>query len=57
MRGAAMDPRLVSLVSEFLLAYLPEVRKLDDDTVASYRNSINCRTAHSQSHFWSRDAN
>lgn len=36
-----MDPRLVSLVSEFLLKYLPEVRKLDDDTIASYRSSIN----------------
>jgi site-specific recombinase XerD len=40
MRGMAKDPRTVSLVGEFMNVYLPSVRRLDDDTVASYRTSI-----------------
>lgn len=40
MRVNARDPRLVSLVGEFMNTYLPVVRRLDDDTVASYRTSI-----------------
>ena len=41
MRMKAKDPRLVSLIGEFLKTYLPVVRKRDPDTVASYRSSIN----------------
>lgn len=41
MRVAAKDPRLISLIGEFLGTYLPFVRRRDDDTVASYRSSIN----------------
>ena len=41
MRIKAKDPQLVSLIGEFMKVYLPCVRNRDDDTVASYRYSIN----------------
>lgn len=41
MRIKAKDPRLISLMGEFLRIYLPCVRNRDEDTVASYRHSIN----------------
>lgn len=41
MRIKAKDPNLVSLIGEFMKVYLPCVRNRDDDTIASYRSSIN----------------
>ena len=41
MRIKAKDPKLVALMGEFMRTYLPIVRNRDDDTVASYRHSIN----------------
>ena len=41
MRVKAKDPRLVSLIGEFLRTYLPAVRRRGPNTVASYRSSIN----------------
>ena len=41
MRIQAKDPRLISLMGEFMRAYLPGVRNRDGDTVDSYRHSIN----------------
>lgn len=41
MRIKAKDPRLVSLMGEFMRTYLPYVRNRDEDTVSSYRYSIN----------------
>lgn len=41
MRIKAKDPRLVSLMGEFMRIYLPGVRNRDDDTIASYKYSIN----------------
>ena len=41
MRIKAKDPRLVSLMGEFMRTYLPCVRNRDEDTIASYRYSIN----------------
>ena len=41
MRIKAKDPNLVSLIGEFMKVYLPCVRNRDDDTIASYRFSIN----------------
>ncbi|MBQ5561194.1 MAG: tyrosine-type recombinase/integrase [Lachnospiraceae bacterium] len=41
MRISAKDPRLVSLIGEFIKVYLPRVRNRDEDTIASYRYSIN----------------
>ena len=41
MRIKAKDPRLVSLMGEFMRTYLPGVRNRDDDTITSYRYSIN----------------
>ena len=41
MRISAKDPRLVSLIGEFIKVYLPRVRIRDEDTIASYRYSIN----------------
>ena len=41
MRIKAKDPKLVSLIGEFMKVYLPCVRNRDADTVASYRFSIN----------------
>lgn len=41
MRTKAKDPALISLIGEFLKTYLPAVRHRDDDTIESYRHSIN----------------
>ena len=41
MRIKTKDPRLVSLMGEFMRTYLPCVRNRDEDTIASYRYSIN----------------
>lgn len=40
MRIKAKDPKLVSLIGEFMKVYLPCVRNRDDDTIVSYRFSI-----------------
>ena len=41
MRIKAKDPNLIALMGEFMRTYLPGVRSRDDDTIASYRYSIN----------------
>ena len=41
MRINPKDPTLVSLIGEFLKIYLPCVRHRDEDTIDSYRHSIN----------------
>lgn len=41
MRIKAEDPALITLVGEFLKTYLPYVRHRDEDTISSYRHSIN----------------
>lgn len=41
MRIKAKDPQLISLMGEFMKVYLPCVRNRDEDTVASYKYSIN----------------
>lgn len=41
MRIKIKDPQLISLMGEFMRVYLPCVRNRDEDTVASYRYSIN----------------
>ena len=41
MRIKAKDPKLASLIGEFMKVYLPCVRNRDGDTVESYRFSIN----------------
>lgn len=41
MRIKAKDPKLISLIGEFMKVYLPCVRNRDGDTIASYRFSIN----------------
>lgn len=41
MRIKAKNPKLVSVIGEFMKVYLPCVKKRDDDTVASYRYSLN----------------
>lgn len=46
MRIKAKDPRLVSLMGEFIRVYLPCVRNRDEDTVPSYRYSINLFVAY-----------
>ena len=46
MRIKAKDPRLVSLMGEFMRIYLPCIRNCDEDTVASYRYSINLFVAY-----------
>lgn len=46
MRIKAKDPRLVSLMGEFMRIYLPCIRNRDEDTVASYRYSINLFVAY-----------
>lgn len=46
MRVKAKDPRLVSLMGEFMRVYLPCVRNRDEDTVASYRYSLNLFVAY-----------
>ncbi len=49
MRIKAKDPRLVSLMGEFMRVYLPGVRNRDEDTVSSYRYSINLFVAYLES--------
>ena len=41
MRIKVKDPQLISLMGEFMRVYLPCVRNRDEDTVASYKYSIN----------------
>ena len=41
MSARLADPRLVPLIGEFLNTYLPVVRRRDEDTVRSYRTSVN----------------
>ena len=41
MRIKPRDPTLISLIGEFLKTYLPYVRHRDEDTIDSYRHSIN----------------
>lgn len=41
MRIKAKDPQLVSIIGDFIKIYLPVVRNRDEDTVSSYRYSIN----------------
>ena len=41
MRIKAKDPKLVSIMSEFMRTYLPGVKNRDADTITSYRYSIN----------------
>lgn len=41
MRIKPRDPALISLIGEFLKTYLPCVRHRDEDTIDSYRHSIN----------------
>lgn len=41
MRIKPRDPAFISLIGEFLKTYLPCVRHRDQDTVESYRHSIN----------------
>ncbi len=41
MRISAKDPYLISLLGDFIKVYLPCIRNRDDDTIASYRHSIN----------------
>ena len=41
MRISAKDPQLISFLGYFIKVYLPCVRNRDDDTIASYRYSIN----------------
>lgn len=41
MRIKAKDLNLISLTGEFMKVYLPYIRNRDDDTIASYRFSIN----------------
>ena len=49
MRIKVKDPNLVSLMGEFMRTYLPCVRNRDDDTIASYRYSINLFVAYLES--------
>lgn len=46
MRIKAKDPPLVSLMGEFMRTYLPVIRNHDDDTVDSYKYSINLFVAY-----------
>lgn len=46
MRIKAKDPQLVSHMGEFMRGYLPCIRNRDEDTVASYRYSINLFVAY-----------
>lgn len=41
MRIKPKDQKLISLLGEFIKTYLPSVRHRDEDTIASYRYSIN----------------
>ena len=49
MRIKAKDPNLIAIMGEFMRTYLPGVRNRDDDTVASYRYSINLFVAYLES--------
>lgn len=49
MRIKAKDPRLVSLMGEFMRVYLPCVRNRDEDTITSYKYSINLFIAYLES--------
>ena len=51
MRIKAKDPNLVSLMGEFMRTYLPGVRNRDDDTIASYRYSINLFVAYLEAEY------
>ncbi len=44
MRIKAKDPQLISLLGDFMKVYLPCIRSRDDDTIISYRHSINLFT-------------
>lgn len=41
MRIKAKNPKLVSVIGEFMKVYLPCVKKRDGDTITSYRYSLN----------------
>ena len=41
MRIKAKNPKLIFVIGEFMKVYLPCVRNRDDDTIASYRYSLN----------------
>ena len=41
MRIKAKTPKLVSVIGEFMNVYLPCVRNRDNDTITSYRYSLN----------------
>lgn len=41
MRIKAKNPKLVSVIGKFMKVYLPCARNRDDDTIASYRYSLN----------------
>lgn len=41
MRAKAKDPALIRLIGEFLKVYLPSVKNRDQDTIDSYRHSMN----------------
>ena len=49
MRIKAKDPNIIAIMGEFMRTYLPGVRNRDDDTVASYRYSINLFVAYLES--------
>jgi len=49
MRIKAKDSNLIAIMGEFMRTYLPSVRNRDDDTVASYRYSINLFVAYLES--------
>lgn len=44
MRIKAEDPVLITLMGDFLKSYLPDIRHRDQDTISSYRYSINLYT-------------
>ena len=41
MRAKAKDPALIRLIGEFLKVYLPSIKNRDQDTIDSYRHSMN----------------
>ena len=49
MRIKAKDSKLIAIMGEFMRTYLPNVRSRDDDTVDSYRYSINLFVAYLES--------
>ena len=40
MKNSVADPELMNSIGRFLLEYLPNVRRRDEDTIVSYRKSI-----------------